>query len=748
MSTTKPKHAPRARAKKGAINGTPSPVPSASAGRPVDADGTALVVVESPTKARTIGRILGDRYHVVASMGHVRDLPKGKLGVLVKDDFDPEYVTPPDKRSVIKGIKDRAAGASMVYLATDPDREGEAISWHIASAAGIGPEKQRRVVFHEITEEAVREAFNHPRDIDMRLVQAQQARRILDRLVGYQLSPLLWRKVQRGLSAGRVQSVALRLVVERDRAIGAFVPVEYWSLEALLRKAADGAQARQFSAQLHSIQGEKDRISLPNQTATDTVLNTLERASYSVGQVVKREVHRRPAPPFITSTLQQEANRKLRWAASRTMAIAQQLYEGVALGSEGSTGLITYMRTDSTDVAASALQETRSFIRSAYGSEYLPAAPRVYTRKVKGAQEAHEAIRPTASSRTPQAMQRFLSPDQHRLYDLVWKRMVASQMSDAVLDATQVDVTATPAQGVAYIFRANGSVMKFPGFRTLYMESTDTGDDEDKENRLPELTRGDALACARLEPKQHFTEPPPHYTEASLIKALEEDGIGRPSTYAPIIGTIIARNYVTRERGSLRSTKLGAVVNDQLVGYFPQVMDLGFTAHMEEELDDVASGEREWVPVVREFYDPFELALKEAQANMPRVSVDEPSNEVCELCARPMVIKSGRFGRFLSCSSFPECRASRPLVIRTGVDCPQCGGDLVERKARKGGPRATFYGCSNYPTCSFTVNSKPLQEPCPECGGLLVTAGRRASRCTKCAYRGDVVQEAVDAGAE
>ncbi|MSP78125.1 MAG: type I DNA topoisomerase [Dehalococcoidia bacterium] len=700
------------------------------------AQGANLVVVESPTKARTIGRFLGSGYHVIASMGHVRDLPKGKFGVEVENGFEPQYVVSATKKAVLKEIKDFAATAPAVFLATDPDREGEAISWHLVQAAGIRPEQQRRVVFHEITEAAIKEAFEHPRDIDMKLVEAQQARRILDRLVGYQLSPLLWKKVQRGLSAGRVQSVALRLIVERDRQIEAFVPVEYWSIDALLRKAADSQETKQFTATLHSVVGDKERIDLPNGDIAHRIEANLQGAGYAVTEVTRREIHRRPTPPFITSTLQQEGNRKLRWVASRTMAIAQQLYEGVTLGAEGSVGLITYMRTDSTDVSASALQETLELVRQRYGAEYAPEVPRLYTRKVKGAQEAHEAIRPTSVRRSPDSVRQYLSPEQHRLYELIWQRMVASQMNDAVLDSTSVDITAVPTNlGRQYLFRATGTVLKFPGFRAVYMEGLDDASTDDKESNLPELAQGDPLDCLKLDPQQHFTQPPPRFTEASLIKALEERGIGRPSTYAPIVGTIVFRNYVERERGSLHSTKLGQVVSDQLTGYFPVVMDYDFTAKMEEELDDIASGERQRVPVLKEFYDPFEEALKAAQENMPRVKVEEPTNEVCELCGKPMVIKTGRFGPFLSCSGFPECKNSRPVVHKIGVLCPNCGGELVQRKARKGGRGSTFYGCSNYPTCNFASNAKPVSEPCPECGGMMVEAGRNAVRCTKCSYR-------------
>ena len=698
-----------------------------------------LVVVESPAKAKTIARYLGDSYTVKASMGHVRDLPGDKLGVQVDDGFHPHYTVLKDKRSVVADLKKATQGAASVYLATDPDREGEAISWHLKEAAGWRSLPVHRVVFHEITPEAIREAFHHPRDIDMRLVNAQQARRILDRLVGYQLSPLLWRKVQRGLSAGRVQSVALRLVVERDREIGAFTPVEYWVLEATLEP--DGASP--FTAKLHAIAEDRKRTPLADGATTQAVVDDLRDAAYRVAEVRQRAVHRHPAAPFITSTLQQEAWRKLRFSARKTMTVAQQLYEGLPLGKEGSVGLITYMRTDSPQVAASAVRDTRDYIRAHFGEASLPKAPRRYTAKSKSAQEAHEAIRPTDVRRTHDSLQPHLSRDHLRLYELVWKRMVASQMSDLALDVTQADVSVTGRSGEAYLFRAEGSVITSPGFRALYMEDTDEAAEE-QERRLPKLKGGQALTCLGLEPEQRFTQPPPHYTEASLIKTLEEKGIGRPSTYAPIISTIVDRQYVVRERGSLHATRLGEVVNDQLTGHFPEIMDPGFTAQLEERLDQVASGEREWVPLLREFYGPFTQALEKAQREMPRITVEEPTEEVCEVCGRPMVVKRGRFGPFLSCSGFPECKNSRPLLQKTGVACPNCGGDLVQRRGRDRG--RTFYGCSNYPDCNFTVSRQPLEPPCPECSGLLVAAGRGRAQCTRCAYRGPVPEmEATEA---
>ena len=704
-----------------------------------------LVIVESPAKATTIGRFLGSAYTVMASMGHVRDLPSSSLGLDVNGDFRPHYEVVKGKQKVIAALKKAAKDTDTVYLATDPDREGEAISWHLKEAAGWKNVPTRRVVFHEITKEAIKDAFERHRDIDMRLVNAQQARRILDRLVGYELSPLLWRKVQRGLSAGRVQSVAVRLVVERDREIRAFQPQEYWSLEATLQPQGTSA----FTAELRSLAGERKRLHLPHEASVTAVVGDLQGASYAVSQVTQKEVRRRPAAPFITSTLQQEAWRKLRFTARKTMSVAQQLYEGLPVGKGETEGLITYMRTDSPQVASSALRETRDYIKSRFGPDYAPSAPRNYTTKSKSAQEAHEAIRPTGIGRDPDSLRPHLSPDHLRLYDLIWKRMVASQMSDVVMDSTQADISAGRRSGETYLFRATGSVIKFQGFRALYTEGMDEPEEE-QDKTLPPLSKGQALTCHGLKPEQHFTQPPARFTEASLIKALEERGIGRPSTYAPIISTILDRHYVARESGALVSTALGEAVNDQLVAHFHDIMDLDFTAQLEDRLDEVASGQREWVPLLKEFYSPFHQALETAEREMPRVKVEEPTDEVCEVCGRPMVVKTGRFGRFLSCSGFPECKNSRPLLQRTGVDCPQCGGELVERRSRakgKGkGASRTFYGCSHYPECNFTVSRRPLPAPCPECGGLLVAAGRDRAQCTQCAFRGPVPEEeAVEA---
>ena len=706
-----------------------------TAGKKPKTEGKKLVIVESPAKATTVGRFLGSSYTVKASMGHVRDLPEGKLGVDVDDEFSPQYAVMKDKKKIIAELKKAAEGASTIYLATDPDREGEAISWHLLEAAGWKNIPVRRVVFHQITPDAVREAFEHDRDIDMQLVNAQQARRILDRLVGYQLSPLLWRKVQRGLSAGRVQSVAMRLVVERDQEIDAFTPVEYWSLDAGLRTETDDS----FTAALYGRPGDKKKTELPDAATVDQIVAELEGAVYSVASVKKRELKRKPAAPFITSTLQQEAWRRLRFSARRTMSVAQQLYEGMPVGGEDTEGLITYMRTDSPQVDSGAINAAAEYIRKRWGKEYAPAQPRRYTTRSKVAQEAHEAIRPTSVSRDPESVRSHLSSDHYRLYDLIWKRMIASQMSDAVLDSTQIEVNAATVKQPGYVFRTTGSVVRFPGFRILYMEGKDEGaqtseEDEERETTLPALQEGQALTCNGLEQEQHFTEPPAHFTEASLVRALEERGIGRPSTYAPILSTLVDRQYVTRERGRLTATQLGKVVSEQLSTHFPSIMDPDFTAQLEERLDDVANGKLDWVPLLSEWYGPFQAALEEAQEKMPRVRVEEPTDEVCEQCGRPMVIKRGRFGPFLACTGFPECRTSRPILQKTGALCPRCGGDLVQRR----GKGRIFYGCSNYPTCNFTVSRRPLAEPCPECEGLLVQAGRDQAHCTNCAYRGPV----------
>lgn len=697
-----------------------------------------LVIVESPAKAKTIGKYLGRAYSVKASMGHIRDLPKSKLGVDVGENFQPQYLIPRDKSKTVKELKQSVDSAREVYLATDPDREGEAIAWHLAHATGLGEDnsKVKRVVFHEITPDAIKEAMAQPRDIDMDLVDAYQARRVLDRLVGYNISPLLWKKVKSGLSAGRVQSVALRLIVDREREIDAFEPVEYWTLAADLSKVpATGKRATrkdQFRAELFRVRGKK--AELGHEGDAQHVVQELEGASYRVAEVKQRETQRRPSAPFITSTLQQEASRKLNFNARRTMSVAQSLYEGVKLGRDGEVGLITYMRTDSTNIASVSQQEARAVISARYGSQYVPERPPVYSRKAKNAQEAHEAIRPTSVRRDPEEIKQYLAPEQYKLYKLIWQRFVASQMSSAVLDSTSVDVAAGPdGQEAPYIFRATGSVIKFDGYLAVYQEGRDEGQTDELDGKaLPPLSKDEPLDLLQLLPEQHFTQPPPRFSEATLVKTLEELGIGRPSTYAATIGTLQERYYVQREGKQLRPTELGTLVNDLLVVHFPNIVDTSFTSHMEEELDEIASGARTWVPVIREFYSPFEERVRTAETQMERVKIkDEPAGEECPNCGREMVIKIGRFGKFIACPGYPECRTTKPIFVRTGVQCPECKqGELVERKAKKGG--RPFYGCERFPDCTFTVSSRPVPEPCPTCGGLQVQAGKGAVRCIVC----------------
>jgi DNA topoisomerase-1 len=732
-----------------------------------------LVIVESPAKARTLAGLLGPEYDVHASIGHVRDLPKTKLGVDIDDGFAPRYVVPREKQKVVRQLKAAAEGADRVYLATDPDREGEAIAWHVLRAAGLEGMPHQRVVFHEVTRDAVLSAFEHPREINERLVDAQQARRILDRLVGYKISPLLWSKVRRGLSAGRVQSVALRMVVEREKEITAFVPQEYWTIDAKLAKASGAAT---LTARLAGLAGTRKKLEVGSTRDSERLLALLRPARFVVTSVRKKEQHQRPQPPFTTSSLQQEASRRLGFTAKRTMALAQQLYEGLSVGGS-QVGLITYMRTDSTNIAVSALEETRAFIAGKYGRALVPAAPRVFRKKAKGAQEAHEAIRPTSVRREPASLKTALNRDQMRLYALIWQRMVASQMADAVYDQTSVDLEAQPKTDTdRYLFRASRSVLRFPGYRQLYQDTTEEGDDAEEKRPLPPLVEGEELRLMELLPEQHFTEPLPRFTEATLVKAMEENGIGRPSTYAPILSTIQDRGYVEKEGRALKPKDLGVVVNDLLTSYFPEIMGIGFTAEMEGELDEIAEGQRQWQPVVHDFYEPLKAALSVAES-APRV--EEQTSEVCDKCGHPMVIRWGRFGRFLACSGFPECKNSRPLaseeetpqvtdeicpvcgkamvlrrgrfgpflacsdyptcrgtrrlLAKVGVACPECGGDIVAKRSKRG---RTFYGCSNYPRCRFTSWSRPLTQPCPECGGVIVAQAGRKAKCLKCGWRG------------
>ncbi len=686
-----------------------------------------LVIVESPAKARTVGRFLGKGYTVRASIGHVRDLLRSQLSVDVEHNFEPKYRVPNEKRAVVKEIKALAKKAEEVYLATDPDREGEAIAWHLMEAAEIDPKMTKRVVFHEITEPAIEEAFSHPRELNMDLVDAQQARRILDRLVGYGISPLLWEKVRGRLSAGRVQSVALRLIVEREREIDAFVPVEYWTIQAELKP---DKIKQTYMARL--VRVDEADPELPNEQAVNAITEDMERASYGITRIKRGERRRKPSAPYITSTLQQEASRRLGFTAKRTMALAQQLYEGLDVGEGGNTGLITYMRTDSTNISEQAVAETRKFIVQTYGNDFIPPQAPQYKTRAKGAQEAHEAIRPTSSYRHPDRIKEYLNRDQFRLYQLIWQRFVASQMEAALYDTLSIDIEAKGKDHL-YGLRATGSTLRFPGFLVVYEETQD--EDliaEDADNvRIPNgLEEGQKQDLRRLVPEQHFTQPPPRYSEASLVQTLEEYGIGRPSTYAPILSTIQDRGYVVRENKRLSPTETGVLVNDLLVEHFPEIVDTAFTAQMEEDLDLVSNGETHWDAVIRDFYSGFQPMLEKAQQEMPATKAElEKVGRACPECGHDLVIRWGRYGKFISCSNFPECRYTEPWLEKIGVKCPEDGGEIVLRKTRKG---RIFYGCANYPNCQFTSWKRPIATPCPKCGGMLVMTNKREVQCLKC----------------
>ena len=688
-----------------------------------------LVIVESPAKARTVGRFLGKGYTVKASVGHIRDLLRSSLSVDIEHDFEPKYRVPNEKKEIVKELKKLAQGHAEIYLATDPDREGEAISWHLMEAAEIEPGLTKRVVFHEITEHAIHEAFSHPRAINMDLVNAQQARRVLDRLVGYSISPILWEKVRSRLSAGRVQSVALRLVVDREREIDALVPVEYWSVHAEFKP--EGIR-QTFMAKLARVDDQEPEFS--NEASVKPILVDMETAAYAITKIKRGERRRKPYAPFTTSTLQQEASRKLGFTAKRTMALAQALYEGRDVGNGGTTGLITYMRTDSTNVSETAQKEARQFVAAKYGQDFLPATPPMYKTKSVGAQEAHEAIRPTSVMREPEKVKQFLDTAMFKLYQLIWQRFVASQMEAAVYDTLQVEVTGKTAAH-EYLLRASGSAVKFLGFHIVYQEARNedakSEEDEEENVRIPAgIAEGQKQELVRLVPEQHFTQPPPRYSEASLVAALEENGIGRPSTYAPTMSTIQQRGYVARLEKRLAPTETGILVNDLMIQYFPDIVDLQFTVRMEEDLDKIATGEDDWVSVMNEFWTPFSADLAKAQADMPVVkSGPEPIGRACPECGRELVIRYGRYGKFISCSGFPTCRYTEPWLEKIGVACPKDGGDLVARKTRRG---RVFYGCLNYPNCDFTAWKKPLAQPCPKCKGLLVISNKREAQCTNC----------------
>lgn len=670
-----------------------------------------LVIVESPTKSKTIEKFLGKNYTVKASMGHLRDLPKSTLGVTFLPDeehaneFEPKYINIRGKGDLIKSLKAEAKKADKVLLATDPDREGEAISWHLAFILGIDQTSACRIEFHEITAAAVKDAIKHPRCIDMDMVDAQQARRILDRIVGYQLSPLLWRKIRKGLSAGRVQSVATKIVADRDREIEDFVPVEYWTLSAKLR---EGSKGQLFEAEAVKYQGKK--LELHNEQEARAAEEALSKADYIVSDAVKKERKRHPVPPFTTSSMQQEANKKLNFSAQKTMMLAQQLYEGVSLG-KTSVGLITYMRTDSVRLAEVAISEIRDYIKQNFGSEFCPAKENHYSTK-KNAQDAHEAIRPTSVMRTPSEMQEYLTGDQLKLYTLIWNRVVASQMTDAVYDVTTLTIDAAD-----YQLRATGSVLKFPGFLQLHSKY----DDKEKDSKVPYVEPGSKLLLYKLMPaEQHFTEPPAHFTEATLIKELEEKGIGRPSTFAPTIVTLLTRGYVVKEAKKLLVTELGIMTVDMLTEYFKGLINIGFTAQMEEKLDEVAEKKHTKDEVLSEFYGPFKKDLDHAGVAIPIVEIPlEVSDVPCDKCndGTMMVIREGRFGKFLACPNFPKCRNTKPILHPIGVKCPKCGADILERKSKTG---KVFYGCERYPDCDYTTWDKPLNEECPECKHMMV----------------------------
>ncbi len=757
----------------------------------------SLVIVESPAKAKTIAKYLGKDYTVKASVGHVMDLPKSKLGVDIENNFEPKYIQIKGKGPVVKELKAAAKKADRILLATDPDREGEAIAFHVAEvlAGSAKTTEFYRVLFNEITKKAILLAIEHPGKIDINKVDAQQARRVLDRLVGYQISPILWKKVRRGLSAGRVQSVALRLICEREEEIKAFVPEEFWSLTALL----EGKLPPQFEAKL--LKKDEEKLKVKNNDEVQKILADLKGATYTVTKVEKKERRRNPVPPFTTSKLQQEGGRKLGFTSKRTMGIAQSLYEGVDVGKEGTVGLITYMRTDSTRVGKEAQDEAREFIAGKYGKDYVPEKPPVYA-SAKSAQEAHEAVRPTSVLREPDAIKQYLEPDQYKLYKLIWNRFVASQMNPAIIDQTSVDVKA-----VDYTFRATGSIVKFPGFMAVYMEEKSEdqapSEEENGEAVLPPLSEGEVLNLVKLDPKQHFTQPPPRFSEALLVKTLEEKGIGRPSTYAAIISTIQERDYVNKVENKFRPTELGVLVNDLLVSHFPVILDVAFTAKMEEELDKIEEGQMPWVEAVREFYKPFSESLEKAQAEMKDFKAElVPTDISCEKCGKPMVVKWGRNGQFLACSGYPDCKTTKPFVrnengvveaapeettdekcpkcgspmmikrgrfgkflacsrypeckytqgMSTGVLCPEDGGKLVERRSRFG---KMFYSCANYPECKFAIWNKPLTRPCPKCGApFLVEKYSKKTGVTigcmkkECDYKEEPAPEAVSQSAE
>lgn len=677
-----------------------------------------LVIVESPSKAKTIGKYLGSRYKVVASVGHVRDLPKSKLGIDVENDFEPQYISIRGKGDLIKELKKEAKKAGKIYLATDPDREGEAISWHLAFLLGIDPESPCRIEFNEITKNRIKEAIKNPRAIDLSLVDAQQARRVLDRLVGYQISPLLWRKVRKGLSAGRVQSAALKIICDREKEIRSFVPEEYWTITAEFNKK------KNFTAKLSYKNGKKIKIS--SKEENDKILEELSYNKYSVSKIIEKPRVKKPYAPFTTSSMQQDAANKLNFNTRKTMVVAQQLYEGIDVGKRGTMGLITYLRTDSVRVSDEAKAAAASYVTEEFGEEY--SANNIFSSKRKDVQDAHEAIRPSDVNLKPEGIKEYLSGDQFKLYKLIWTRFVASQMAAARYDSMQVDI-----ENGNYRFRANGSKRLFDGYQKVYKTA-----DEEKDNLLPELNEGEELKLIDIKGEQNFTQPPARFTEASLVKTLEELNIGRPSTYAPIVGTLGERRYVKKEKKSLIPSELGFLVTGLMEEYFKEIVDVRFTASMEDRLDEVETTGHEWKQIIRDFYGPFRKDLEKADAAIEKVVVeDKPTGEVCELCGKPMVFKAGRYGDFIACSGYPECRNTKPILKAIGVKCPKCGKDVIEKKSKRG---KIFYGCSGYPECDMSYWNKPVNKACPKCGSLLtekITKGEKGLVCSnqECDYK-------------
>ena len=677
-----------------------------------------LVIVESPSKAKTIGKYLGSSYRVVASVGHIRDLPKSKLGISIENDFEPEYIAIRGKGDLIKELKKEAKAAGKIYLATDPDREGEAISWHLAYLLGIDAEEPCRIVFNEITKDAIKNAVKNPRPIDLKLVDAQQARRVLDRLVGYQISPLLWRKIRRGLSAGRVQSAALKIICDRENLIRNFVPKEYWNINAVFKKD------KSFTAKLTEQDGKK--LTVENGQQAADIVKELEAGKYTVSQIVRKERSRKPFAPFTTSSLQQDAANKIGFTTKRTMMVAQQLYEGVEIKGQGTVGLVTYIRTDSVRISQEAKAAAHKYIETNFGKQY--AANNIYTNKKKDIQDAHEAIRPSRIELDPEAIKDSLTKEQYSLYKLIWSRFLASQMAAAVFDSMQVSI-----ENGRYGLKASGSKLIFDGYQKVYSPNLD----EDKDKLLPELSEGEELEAKEVTSEQKFTEPPSRFTEASLVKDLEDKNIGRPSTYAPIIATLLERKYINREKKTLVPTDLGFLVTDLMEQYFKEIVDAGFTAEMEDKLDDIEAKELNWKQVVRDFYGPFKEELEVADKAIEKVKLeDRLSGDICELCGKPMAIKTGRFGEFLACTGYPDCKNTKAIVKTINVKCPDCGGDIVAKRGRSG---KVFYGCSNYPECNRAFWYKPVDRKCPQCGELLLEKHTKNTKyvCSngKCGYR-------------